>query len=83
VRAASDWLRRTLEESTGKRLPVRGVVVFPGWFVEPMSAEAKNDIWVLEPKSLPAFIEQEPRRLSDSDVALAAFHFGRYVRVAE
>jgi hypothetical protein len=80
ARAASDWLRRTLEESTGKRLPVRGVVVFPGWFVEPMSAEAKKGTWVLEPKALPAFIEKEPQLLSDADVALAAFHLGRYVR---
>ena len=83
VRAAADWLRRTLEESTGKRLPVRGVVVFPGWFVQPMTAEAKRDIWVLEPKALPSFIEHEPRQLSDSDVTLAAFHLGRYVRTAE
>jgi len=83
VRAASDWLGRTLEESTGKRLPVRGVVVFPGWFVEPMTADAKRDVWVLEPKALPAFIDREPRLLSDADVALAAFHLGRHVRTAE
>jgi hypothetical protein len=48
-----------------------------------MTAEAKRDIWVLEPKALPSFIEHEPRRLSDSDVTLAAFHLGRYVRTAE
>jgi hypothetical protein len=83
VRAEVDWLRRTLEESTGKRLPVRGVVVFPGWFVEPATLEAKRDVWVLEPKALPSFIEHEARVLPDSDVALAAFHLGRYVRTSE
>jgi len=82
VRAASDWLRRTLEESTGKRMPVRSVVVFPGWFVEPMMAEVTKDVGVLEPKALPSFIEREPRLLPDADVALAAFHLGRYVRTA-
>ena len=83
IHSAVDWLRRTLEESTGKRLPIRGVVVFPGWFVNPMTPEAKKEIWVLEPKALPSFIEQEPVRLSDADMALAAFHLGRYVRTAE
>ena len=83
VRAEVAWLKRTLEESTGKRLPIRGVVVFPGWFVEPATPEAKRDVWVLEPKALPSFIEHEARVLPDSDVALAAFHLGRYVRTLE
>lgn len=80
VRAEVAWLKRTLEESTGKQFPIRGVVVFPGWFVEPATPEAKRDVWVLEPKALPAFIEHEPSVLRDADVALAAFHLGRYVR---
>jgi hypothetical protein len=83
IRAAVDWLRRTLEESIGKQFPVRGVIVFPGWFVEPMTPEQKaTGIWVLEPKALPSFIEHEPNLISDSDVSLAAFHLGRYVRTA-
>lgn len=31
VRGQVRWLARLLEESTGKRLPVKGAVVFPGW----------------------------------------------------
>jgi hypothetical protein len=80
VRAEVDWLRRNLEGSTGKRLPIRGVIVFPGWWVAPMTAETRSEVWVLEPKALPGFIEHEPRVLPDSDVALAAYHLGRYVR---
>jgi hypothetical protein len=81
VRAQIGWLTRILEESTGKRFPVKGAVVFPGWFVEPPSGP-KLDIWVLEPKALPAFIEREPQRLPMSDVSLAAFHLSRYVRTS-
>jgi hypothetical protein len=83
VRGEVSWLKRTLEESTGKALPIRGVVVFPGWFVEPMTAEAKREVWVLEPKALPAFIEQEDAVIAESDVALAAYHLSRYVRSSE
>jgi hypothetical protein len=32
VTSAARWLEKGLQESTGKRFFVRGVVVFPGWF---------------------------------------------------
>jgi hypothetical protein len=32
--AAARWLSNKLEELTGRKFPARGVVVFPGWFVE-------------------------------------------------
>jgi Nuclease-related domain len=78
VRLASRWLEAMLQESTGKRFAVRGVVVFPGWFVEQRSS--RGPVWVLEPKMLPGFVEQEPTSIKPEDVALAAFHLSRYVR---
>jgi hypothetical protein len=80
AKAEAKWIRKVLQESTGKTFQVRGVVVFPGWFVEPMDAATKSQAWVLEPKALPAFIEEEPPMLATSDVALAAYHLSRYVR---
>jgi hypothetical protein len=67
-----------LKRSTGKRFFVRGVVVFPGWFVEQRGP--RGDVWVLEPKALPAFIENAPAMIAPSDVELAAYHLSRYVR---
>jgi hypothetical protein len=78
VRNAARWLEKQLRESTGKKLFVRGVVVFPGWFVEQRGQ--RGEVWVLEPKALPAFIENAPAMIAPSDVALAAFHLSRYVR---
>jgi Nuclease-related domain len=78
VTAAARWLEKRLEESTGKRFAVRGVVVFPGWFVEQRSS--RGEVWVLEPKMLPGFIEQEPATIAPADLALAAFHLSRFVR---
>jgi hypothetical protein len=75
---ASKWLEAKLEESTGRRFGVRGVVVFPGWFVEQLSP--RGQVWVLEPKMLPGFIEQEPSSIAAADVKLAAFHLSRYIR---
>jgi hypothetical protein len=78
VTAAAKWLEKQLQASTGKRFFVRGVVVFPGWFVEQRGPS--GDVWVLEPKALPAFIDNAPAMISASDVSLAAFHLSRYVR---
>jgi hypothetical protein len=85
AQAGAKWLSQLLEESTGKRFPVRGVVLFPGWFVEPMSTtwrSAPERPWVLEPKALPAFIENEQPGIADSDLKLAAYHLSRYIRTA-
>lgn len=80
VTAEAAWLRQLLEESTGRKFPVRGVVVYPGWWVERMHRERAADVWVLEPKALPSFIEHEPELMTMEEVAMAAFHLSRYIR---
>jgi len=86
AQSAASWLRTLLLKSTGKEFFVRSSVLFPGWFVEPMSREWKSDRtkpWVLEPKALPAFIEHEPETIEPSEVKLAAYHLSRYVRAEQ
>jgi len=85
VRASSRWLSELLTESTGQTISARGVVVFPGWFIEPMSRDWLNagSPWVLEPKSLPAFLEREAPVLSEREVAMFANHLSRYVRARQ
>lgn len=82
ARAQSSWLQRLLAESTGKAFPVRPVVLFPGWFIEDSRA-SRRDLWVLEPKALPAFLQQEKAVASMEDVKLAAYHLSRYIREQE
>ncbi len=72
------WLVQVLRASTGKEFPVRGVVLFPGWFVEPFPKG--STVWVLHPKALPSFIEHEPNRVSESDLHMATYHLAGYIR---
>jgi hypothetical protein len=61
------------------------VVLFPAWFIEPMTrdrVEARRP-WVLEPKSLPTFLSHERADLSAREVAMYASHFTRYVRARQ
>ena len=58
------------------------MVVFPGWFIEQTSQKSR-DIWLLNPKALPHFLENEPRQLSDEEAKLAIFHLSRFIRASE
>lgn len=83
VRAAKQWLTGVLEESTGRRFPIRPVVVFPGWYIEPTAEAKRSDVWVLNPKALPTFIGNSAGQLSSEEVSLCAFHLSRFVRTSK
>lgn len=78
-KAQAGWLRLVLEESTGRKLLTRSVILFPGWFVEQKPGTSR-EVWVLEPKALPGFLKHEPELLSPEDVKLATFHLSRFIR---
>ena len=72
AKAQAAWSQRILKESTGKDYPVKAVIVFPGWFVQSTQSRKQNDLWVLNPKALPACINNAPPKLQPADVQLAA-----------
>ncbi|MBN1317976.1 MAG: NERD domain-containing protein [Anaerolineales bacterium] len=80
-KALSKWLQEVLEKSTGKKFPIQPVVVFPGWFVEKMRGH--EEVWILNPKALPTFIRNSPKKLSVDDVHLAFYHLSLYVRALQ
>jgi hypothetical protein len=82
AKAQSGWLRSLLAESTGREFVVRPAIVFPGWYITNSPGSFK-DVWVLEPKALPAFLDHEPARLSPEDIKMASYHLGRFIRVEE
>ncbi len=75
------WLKKMLKESTGKDYNAMPVIVFPGWFVKPMPEYLKKRLWILNPIALDSFISNEPVRIQESDMHLAAFHISRYIRM--
>ncbi len=81
VKALAKWLQDLLQKSTGVKFQIQPVVLFPGWFTEPM--KRGQDVWILNPKALPTFVSNEPIRLKDTEVHLVTFHLSRYVRTFE
>jgi hypothetical protein len=65
--ASADHLRQILEQMTGRRdIYVRPVVLFPEWWVHRQPPDC--NVWVLNPKALPSFLEHEPERLSRGSI---------------
>lgn len=80
ARAEASWLRDVLFESTGRKVSIRPIVTFPGWYVDPPPKGGRFDVWVLNTKAIPAFIEHERDTLTPEDVKLLSYHLSRYVR---
>ena len=80
VRAQKSWLTEILRESTGKDFTVSPVIVFPGWFIKAPNSAFKSGVWVINPKALPKFIQNQPELITLEDQKLAAFHLSRYIR---
>ncbi len=80
VKAASNWLKELVEQSTGHKYLIKPVIVFPGWFIETTYEAKASDVWVLNPKGLPTFISNSKEQLSDEQVKLVAFNLSRYIR---
>ncbi len=79
AQAAASHLRRLLEPASGlKRLPIRPVVLYPGWFVQRQPKGAA--VWVLNPEALPAFLDYEDQTLSDEQIRRLAFLLTEHVK---
>jgi hypothetical protein len=81
VIAIADWVRDTLKRATGKDFPVRPVLVFPGWWVNPVKEHHRARVWVLNPEAVPAFITQAPLVVSEEDLRSAVYLLARYIRL--
>jgi hypothetical protein len=79
-RAQTNWIREYLKTSTSKDLPVRGVIVFPGWWVDQLPQSRGSEIWVLNPKYFVKRIDCQREIHNQSDASMATLHLQQYVR---
>ena len=77
AKAQASWVKDLVKDLTGKVYRVQPVVLYPGWFVQqPPGAE----VWVLNPKALPGFLEKNTVSIDESLIPSIATHLSRYVR---
>ena len=80
VKAAANWLKDLINDSTGHKFMIKPIVVFPGWYIESTSDVKSSEVWVLNPKALPTYISNSKDQLSAEEISMVAFHLSRYVR---
>lgn len=80
AKGQAHWLRDLIKKQTGKDFEVRPVVVFPGWWVDkqPFGAE----VWVLNSKALPGFLESQKATIPADDVEFVYARLADYVRTS-
>lgn len=78
AKAQAGWMKAFLAEHHFST-PVWPVVLFPGWFVERFDNKAAG-AWVLEPKALRSFLDNEPDKLKLDEVKAMASALTSYVQ---
>jgi hypothetical protein len=80
VKAGANWIKQLMKKSTGRDIPVKPVVLFPGWYIQPKAGAKGSEVWVLNEKALFKFIDKRPAIMKEEDVYLCSFHLGQYIR---
>lgn len=78
AKAQAHWLEYFILESVGMKINVKPVVVYPGWFVAPQPKNA--DVWVLNEKALPKFLQNEKVTIDEKEINLISAQIERYIR---
>ena len=71
-------LENFIAEHAKLKVKVKPVVVYPGWYVDQKVYDA--EVWVLNQKALPSFLEKRDISLNQEQINLIASHIENYTR---
>ena len=81
AKAQAGWIKAFLKEVITGDLPVRPVVLYPGWFVK--HQPKRCEVLVLNPDLLPGFLKNERESLDKRDIQAIEGYLSVYVRNSE
>jgi len=77
AKSQSKWLSKLIQDRTGKRLFIKPIVVFPGWYV---TEKVKDPtVLVLNDQRIIPFVTAHEQRMNDSDIKFIAAQLTQYV----
>ncbi len=79
AKAQSRWLREFIVKQTGLDIFIQPVILFPEWWVK-KSSPHKPEVWVLNQKALPKFIECSGNSVSPENILKISNAIEGYVR---
>ncbi len=75
------WLENFIAEHAKLKVKVKPVIVYPGWYVIQEVYDA--EVWVLNIKALPSFLEKREVFLDQGQINPIASHIESYIRTIE
>ena len=78
AKAQANWMKSFVSEFLRMDITVKPVVLFPGWFIDSTN---KFEVWVLEPKALDKFIENQDVVLNQNTVIHISNLLSKFLRV--
>lgn len=79
AKAEANWLKKRFSTLTGgRKVEIKPVVLFPGWFID--TKLARSNVWVLNPRSLAKYLENMPQVYEKNDVASLANYLSQGIR---
>lgn len=72
------WLENFINEHVKTKIEVRPVVLFPGWYID--QNFVNSEVWVLNHKAFPSFLEKLEVTLNPEQINLIASHIEIYNR---
>lgn len=82
IQGGTSYIKNLIKESTGISFEPFPVVLFPGWYIEGNGNKTGN-LWVLNPKALKVFIENQQNMLKPEEVNLVSYHISRHIRTSK
>jgi len=72
AKASADFIRKHLTTTTGHKVTVQPLLIFPGWFVEepPLNTRLGQPVWVINEKRVFDWIIKAPECLKREDISL-------------
>lgn len=72
------WLENFIAERAKLKIKVKPVVLYPGWYINQKSLD--TEVWVLNEKSLPSFLNNGVVVLTQEQINLISSHIDSYMR---
>jgi hypothetical protein len=76
--AQKRWLEEFISNSAKIKIKVKPVVIYPGWFVNNINGD--TDVWVLNEKALPTYLDNAPTQLNADQINLISSHIESFIR---
>jgi hypothetical protein len=73
-------LGNIIENVTGQTFPIKSIVTFPGWYVDPIGYDKTRTLFVCNHKIIETTVHGQPETMNTDDINLVTKQLEKYIR---